>query len=107
MKHLQVKVLKTLHQKLICPILGCMPLNCLIWKFNFDDDTVIISEIVSRIIIFVLQDMRTMNISREMLKNSHVDKKIKNNVQKCPPYRGHEKENSTKEIQLVAPKKQL
>jgi hypothetical protein len=42
-----------------------------------------------------------------MLKNSHVDKKIKNNVQKCPPYRGHEKENSTKEIQLVAPKKQL
>jgi hypothetical protein len=48
--------------------------------FHFDDNTIIISKIMSRIIIFFWQDMGMVNISRKMLKNPPVDKKTKNNV---------------------------
>jgi hypothetical protein len=36
---------------------GCMLLYRLGWKFDFDDDTIIISKVTSRIINFVIQDM--------------------------------------------------
>jgi hypothetical protein len=81
-KHLQVKVLKVLQQKLIHPSLGCMPPYRLGQKFDFDDDTVIVSKTLLKKINFVLQDMGPGNISREMLKNPPRDKKSKNSVQK-------------------------
>ncbi len=56
-KHLQVKVLKMLQQELIRPSLGCMPPYCLGQKFDFDDNTVIVSKTLLRKINFVLQDM--------------------------------------------------
>jgi hypothetical protein len=49
-------------------------------KFNYDDDTVIISKATSRSINFVLEDMKACNISRKMLKNPHVNENNKNNV---------------------------
>jgi len=73
-KHLQVKVLKVLQQELIRPSLGCMPPYYLGWKFNYDDDIVIVLEVTSRRINSILQDMGASNINREMLKNPHVDK---------------------------------
>jgi hypothetical protein len=79
-----MKVLKLLQQELIHPSLGCMPLYCLGRKLNSNDDIVIVSEVMSRKINFVLQDMGASIINQKMLKNPHVDKKIKISVQKCP-----------------------
>jgi hypothetical protein len=55
---------------------------CLRWKFNFDDDIVIVSKVASKRINYVLQEMGAGNISQEMLKNPQVDEKTKSNVQK-------------------------
>ncbi len=79
-KHLQAKLLKTLHRELVCPSLGCMPPYYPRHKFNYDDDIVIVSEAMSKSINFVLENMKAGNISRKMLKNPHVDENNKNNV---------------------------
>jgi hypothetical protein len=51
-------------------------------KFDFDDNIVIVSQVVSKKINFVLEDMmKANNISRQMLKNPLVNDKNKKNVQ--------------------------
>jgi hypothetical protein len=57
-----------------------MPPYNLGWKFDFDDDIIIISKTISRKINFILQDMGVGSISGEMLKVPRGDKKTKNSV---------------------------
>jgi hypothetical protein len=44
------------------------------WKFDFDDDTIIVSKTMLRKINFVLQDMGVGSINGEMLK-THMETK--------------------------------
>jgi hypothetical protein len=53
-KDLQANVLKALQHEIICPSLGCMPPYCPRWKFDFDDDIVIVSETTLRKINSIL-----------------------------------------------------
>jgi hypothetical protein len=53
------------------------------WKFDFDDNIVIVSQVVSKKINSILEDMmRADNISQQMLKNPFVNNENKKNVQK-------------------------
>jgi hypothetical protein len=70
-------VIKVLQQELTHPSLGCMPPYCLGWKFDSNDDTVIVLEVTSRRIIFILQDMGAGIISGQMLKNPPGNEKTK------------------------------
>jgi len=79
-KHLQMKVFKALQQESICPSPGCMPPYRLRRKFDFDDNTIIVSEVASRKINFILQDMRASSISEKMSKNPPRDEKTKSRV---------------------------
>jgi hypothetical protein len=81
-KHLQVKVLKVLQQELTCPTLGCMPPYRHGQKIDYDDNIVILSEVASRRINSILQDMGVGSISGKMLKNPHGDENTKSSVQK-------------------------
>jgi hypothetical protein len=56
-KHLQMKVLKTLHQELIHPSLGCMPPYHPRQYFDFDDHTIIVLETMSKKINYVFEDI--------------------------------------------------
>jgi hypothetical protein len=67
-KHLQAKVLKVLQHELTCPSPCCMPPYCPRRKFDFDDNTIIVSKITSKRINSILQDMGAGSISGEMLK---------------------------------------
>jgi len=44
-KHVQAKVLKALQEELICPSPSCMPPYRPGWKFDLNDNTIIVSEI--------------------------------------------------------------
>jgi hypothetical protein len=49
-------------------------------KIDYDDNIVIVSEVASRIINFVLHDMGVGSISGKMLKNPHGDEKTRISV---------------------------
>ncbi len=71
---------KNVTTRVDLPKSGCMPPYCPGWKFAFDGNIVIVSEITPRKINFILQDMGASNISGKMLKNSHGDEKTKTSV---------------------------
>jgi hypothetical protein len=50
------------------------------WKFDFDDDIIVVSRTMLRKINFVLQDMGVGSINGKMLKNPNGNKKTKNNL---------------------------
>jgi hypothetical protein len=57
-------MLKISHQELIRPSPSCMPPYCLGWKFNYDDDIIIVYGATSNKTNFVLENMmKKTNIS--------------------------------------------
>ncbi len=77
-------VFKTLWQHLTCPGPGYMPPYCPEWKFDFDDNTIIISKTTSWRINSLLHDIRVGSINGKMSRNPPRNKKTKSSVQKWP-----------------------
>jgi hypothetical protein len=82
-----------------------MPPYRLGWKFNSNDDIVIVSEASSRIINFVLQDMGVGSISGKMLNNPLGNKKTMISVQKSPLVEDTKIKIVQKSSQVIAPRK--